>query len=80
MPNIIFTAKAEQSELIEGLIESGDYKTKEEVISAALKLLNGQAHAKQKRLTRLIDEGIDSGEAVTVDKEKLLRKIRAGNV
>ncbi len=53
---------------------------KEEVTSAALKFLNGQAHAKQKRLTRLIDEDINSGEAVTVDKEKLLRKIRAGNV
>lgn len=77
MQNIIYHAKAEQSELIEGLIQSGDYKTKEDVIDAALKLLNGQAHAKQNRLGRLIDEGINSGDAVVVDKDKLLREIRS---
>jgi len=77
MQNIIYHAKTEQSELIEGLIQSGDYKTKEDVIDAALKLLNGQVHAKQNRLRRLIDEGINSGDAVTVDKDKLLREIRS---
>ena len=75
--HIIFTAKNEQSELIEGLIESGDYKTKNDVITAALKLLDGRESAKLQRLRRLIEEGENSGEAVEVNGDTLLQEIKS---
>lgn len=82
MPSIIYRPKDKQSGIIEGMIESGAYKDQEEVIDAALELLGGETpHRpgidKVQRLRRLIEEGLNSGPAETVDEDKFLREIKA---
>ena len=76
MQNITFTAQKEQQELIDALIQAGEFRTKDKAINAAIKLLEGQGNAKLQRLRRLIDEGDNSGPAVIVDEDKLLEELR----
>jgi len=76
MPNIIFHAKKEQSDLIEGLIQSGEFKTRDEALTAAVKLLEGQNNAKLQRLRRLIDEGLNSGSAEEWNADDFLKEVK----
>lgn len=76
MRNITFTAQNEAQEIIEGLIQSGQYKNEGDAINAALKLLEGQGNNKIRRLRSLIDEGLKSGPAETVDEEKFLQDLK----
>lgn len=76
MPNIVFNANKEQSELIDGLIQSGEFKTRDEALNAAVKLLEGQGSAKLQRLRRLIEEGLNSGPAEEWNAEDFLKEIK----
>jgi putative addiction module CopG family antidote len=76
MRSITFTAQAEQHELIDGLIQSGQYRDENEAISAALKLLEGRSAARLKRLRSMIDEGLESGPAESVSEAEFLKECR----
>ncbi len=50
---------------VEGLVESGNYKTNSEVIREGLRLLKEKhAASKIEALRKLIDEGENSGESI----------------
>ncbi len=62
---------------IEGLVESGRYKTNSEVVREALRLLQEkQAASKLETLRRLIDEGESSGEPVDWDVNEFLDRMK----
>ncbi|ALU46131.1 type II toxin-antitoxin system ParD family antitoxin [Pseudoalteromonas rubra] len=62
---------------VEGLVESGDYKTNSEVIRDGLRLLQEKtAGSKLAALRQLIDEGEQSGEAVPWDRDSFLARMR----
>lgn len=66
------------SDFIEGLVETGSYKTTSEVVRAGLRLLQEQsANSKLQQLRNLIDEGENSGELVTWDVEKFLIRMKS---
>ncbi|RLV58371.1 type II toxin-antitoxin system ParD family antitoxin [Parashewanella curva] len=67
---------------VEGLVESGNYKTNSEVVREGLRLLQEkQAHSKLETLRQLIEEGESSGEAVKWDMNSFLTtaKMKAQN-
>ncbi|WP_086931621.1 ribbon-helix-helix domain-containing protein [Agarilytica rhodophyticola] len=76
MQNIIYTAKQEQQDQIEGYIQSGEYDSPQQVLDAAMKALDSQEN-KVQRLRKLIQEGIDSGPTEVVDREKFLKELEA---
>ncbi|MGJ8664598.1 MAG: type II toxin-antitoxin system ParD family antitoxin [Marinicella sp.] len=63
----------ELRKFIEGLVESGNYKTNSEVIREGLRLLK-ERHAKSKleTLRKLIDEGENSGESINWNLDRFL--------
>ncbi|GLS27726.1 type II toxin-antitoxin system ParD family antitoxin [Marinibactrum halimedae] len=77
MQNTALLNDQESREIIEGLVESGEYPNEQEAVKAALKLLAGDSNAKLARLRRLIDEGLNSGPPVKVTREGLLAEIKA---
>ena len=77
MRNITFTASNEVQELIQELVQSGQYANENEAINAALKLLERQNNVKLLRLCSLIEEGLNSGPAEVVDEDKLLQELKA---
>ncbi|HED1713939.1 TPA: type II toxin-antitoxin system ParD family antitoxin [Klebsiella variicola] len=69
----------ELREFIESLIESGDYRTKSEVIRESLRLLREkQAESRLQALRDLLAEGLSSGEPVEWKKDLFLKKVKAG--
>lgn len=60
---------------VEGLVESGNYKTNSEVIREGLRLLK-EKHAKSKleTLRKLIDEGENSGEPINWNLDRFLEQ------
>ncbi|WP_086932186.1 ribbon-helix-helix domain-containing protein [Agarilytica rhodophyticola] len=75
MQNIIYTMKQEQQDIIDGLVQSGEYENAQQVLDAAVKSLDSGAD-KLQRLRALIKEGDESGAAVHVDVEKRLTELR----
>ena len=62
---------------VEGLVESGNYKTNSEVVREGLRLLQEkQANSKLETLRQLIAEGENSGEAVEWDMNSFLTKAK----
>lgn len=58
---------------IEGLVQSGNYKTNSEVIREGLRLLKERhAASKLETLKKLIDEGENSGDPINWDLERFL--------
>ena len=76
MRSIIFTAQTEQHELIDGLIQSGEFRDENEAISAALKLLEGRSAARLRRLRSMIDAGLQSGPTESVNEAEFLKECR----
>lgn len=66
----------ESRELIEGMIQVGDYKSQDEVINAALKALAGNTNYKIIRLRALIMEGENSGPPEEYDGEAHLAELK----
>ena len=62
---------------IEGLVESGIYKTNSEVIREGLRLLQEkQAASKLETLRQLINEGEESGEASEWNADEFLNRMK----
>lgn len=62
---------------VEGLVESGGYKTNSEVVRDGLRLLQEkQAASKLETLRQLIDEGESSGDAVDWNVNEFLRQMK----
>lgn len=63
---------------VEGLVETGNYKTNSEVVRDGLRLLQEkQAESKLETLRKLIDEGENSGEPVDWDVNDFLNRMKA---
>ena len=73
---ITFIANKAQEEFINGLVQSGQYKTEDEAINAALKQMEGSVSAKLQRLRQLIDEGDASGDYENWNLEHFLKRAR----
>jgi len=68
----------DMSELVESVVQSGDFQSPDEVVAAALNAWQVQrmlAGFSVEELDGLIQEGLDSGEPV--DGEESFRRIRA---
>ena len=76
MQSITFTAQARQQELIDALIQSGEYKTIDEAMNTAMSFLEGNHATKIQRLRRLIKESDDSGPPLTINEEEFLQELR----
>ena len=62
---------------VEGLVESGIYKTNSEVIREGLRLLQEkQAASKLETLRQLIKEGEDSGDAGEWNADEFLKRMK----
>ena len=63
-------------DFVEGLVDTGDYKNKSEVVREGLRLLK-EKHARSSltALRKLIDEGENSGDLVAWDVENFLTNI-----
>jgi len=62
---------------VEGLVESGIYKTNSEVIREGLRLLQEkQANSKLETLRQLISEGEESGDAYEWNADKFLKRMK----
>lgn len=62
---------------VEGLVESGSYKTNSEVVRDGLRLLQEkQAESKLETLRRLIDEGENSGEPIDWDVNEFFDRVK----
>ena len=67
----------ELRKFIEGLVETGSYKTNSEVVRDGLRLLQEkQAASKLETLRKLIDEGETSGKSVDWDVEDFLVRMK----
>jgi len=67
----------ELSGFIEGLVETGSYKTTSEVVRDGLRLLQEKnAVSNLQKLRSLIDEGESSGEAVEANADDFLARMR----
>lgn len=77
MSSIKFTLKDAQKKFVDRLIKAGDYQNEEEIINAALALLEKNSSDKLKRLRSQIDEGLNSGSSKFVDEDKLLKELKA---
>ena len=63
---------------IDNLVESGNYKTKSEVVREGLRLLKEkQANSKLEALRQLIDDGENSGELVEWNMDTFLDRMKA---
>lgn len=69
----------ELREFIESLIESGYYRTQNEVIRESLRLLR-EKHAKSclRALRDLLAEGLYSEDPVAWEKDAFMKKVKAG--
>jgi antitoxin ParD1/3/4 len=75
---ISITLSDELSDLVEAKVAGGDYASSEDVVRAALKLLerrDSERSAKLADLRAAIQEGIDSGEPQPLDIEELLAEL-----
>lgn len=64
--------------LIEYIIESGDYRTQSVVFRESLRLLREkQEDSGLQTLRDLLAEGLSSGEPVVLEKDALLKKVKA---
>jgi len=62
---------------IDTLVDSGDYKTKSEVVREGLRLLKEQqAKSKLEALRQLIDDGENSGETLDWNAEQFLDRMK----
>ena len=62
---------------IDTLVDSGNYKTKSEVVREGLRLLKEkQAESKLEALRQLIDDGENSGKALDWNAEKFLDRMK----
>ena len=62
---------------IDGLVETGSYKTKSEVVREGLRLLKEQqANSKIEALRQLIDDGENSGELLEWNADKFLERMK----
>lgn len=67
----------ELSGFIEGLVETGSYKTTSEVVRDGLRLLQEKnAESNLQKLRNLIDDGESSGEATAVNADDFLTRMR----
>ncbi|WP_086931630.1 ribbon-helix-helix domain-containing protein [Agarilytica rhodophyticola] len=73
--SIKFTPKPNEKELLDGLVQSGGYKSSQHALSAGLEALNSHG-AKLQRLREMIRAGDNSGAAVEVDRKKRLEELR----
>lgn len=65
---------------IDMLVESGNYKTKSEVVREGLRLLKEkQANSKLETLRQLIDDGENSGDLLEWDVESFLDRMNTKN-
>ena len=63
---------------VEGLVESGNYKTNSEVVREGLRLLQEkQAESKLETLRKLIDEGESSGDPIDWNVDDFLSRMKA---
>lgn len=63
---------------VEGLVESGNYKTNSEVVREGLRLLQEkQAQSKLETLRKLIDEGENSGDPIDWNVDDFLSRMKA---
>ena len=68
---------AQWHDFVEGLVESGCYKTQNDVVREGLRLLQKQqAASRLKTLRRRIDEGEDSGAPVKWDVDGFLERMQ----
>jgi antitoxin ParD1/3/4 len=77
---ISITLPDDLSDLVEAKVATGGYKTSDDVIRAALKLLQRRDSEREEKLADLraaIQEGIDSGDAGVIDFEELKRELHA---
>ena len=66
----------ELSSFIDGLVQTGSYKTTSEVVREGLRLLQEKSEQSQlQKLRELIDEGENSGEAVEWDFQSFLSEM-----
>ena len=73
--NVSLTTHFEK--LVQRLVDSGRYNSRSEVVRDGLRLLEEQEQVRQwklQELRRLIQEGIDSGEAEPWDVEAFLKE------
>ncbi len=62
---------------VDGLVETGSYKTKSEVVREGLRLLKEQqASSKLEALRQLIDEGDNSGDPIRWDVKEFLSEMK----
>ena len=65
---------------IDNLVESGNYKTKSEVVREGLRLLKEkQANSKLEALRQLIDDGENSGDLLEWNVDSFLDRMKAKN-
>jgi len=65
---------------IDMLVESGNYKTKSEVVREGLRLLKEkQANSKLETLRQLIDDGENSGDLLEWDVDSFLDRMNTKN-
>ena len=65
---------------IDNLVESGNYKTKSEVVREGLRLLKEkQASSKLEALRQLIDDGENSGDLLEWNVDNFLDRMKAKN-
>ncbi|AKJ41878.1 type II toxin-antitoxin system ParD family antitoxin [Pragia fontium] len=70
------TPGEELRQFVEGLVEAGIYQTNSEVVREGLRMLQEKYAASQLTLLRqLIDEGEQSGEAVTWNSQDFIRRM-----
>ncbi|NKB26016.1 MAG: type II toxin-antitoxin system ParD family antitoxin [Gammaproteobacteria bacterium] len=63
---------------VESLVETGDYKSRSEVVREGLRLLKEQrAKSTLETLRSLIDEGENSGDLVNWDVDVFLTRVRS---
>ena len=74
---ITFQPSKQQSELIDGLLANGGYNNQSEVIREGLRLLEEKyANSKLEQLRKLIDEGLNSGEAEDWNAKEFLAELK----
>ncbi len=65
---------------IDNLVESGNYKTKSEVVREGLRLLKEkEANSKLEALRQLIDDGENSGDLLEWNIDSFLDRMKAKN-
>jgi len=65
--------------LVEGLVESGRYKTADDVVQAGLRLVEAREQEREAKLEELraeIQKGFDSGPAEEFDPKTLMEDIK----